>query len=130
MAGQSRLNVYNAIADIGAVPVFHVSDVDDSVAIARACVSGGMRVVEFTNRGNRAHEVFNAMHKAVGSEAPEAILGAGTVLDPATAALYVNSWVPIPTPKLPACATGARWLTSPGAARLPKFRMPRSSAAK
>ena len=91
MAGQSRLDVYNAIADIGAVPVFHVSDVDDSVAIARACVSGGMRVVEFTNRGDHAHEVFNAMHKAVGSEAPEAILGAGTVLDPATAALYVNS---------------------------------------
>ena len=91
MAGQSRLDVYNAIADIGAVPVFHVSDVDDSVAIARACVSGGMRVVEFTNRGDHAHEVFNAMDKAVGSEAPEAILGAGTVLDPATAALYVNS---------------------------------------
>ena len=91
MAGQTRLDVYNAIADIGAVPVFHISDVDDSVAIARACVSGGMRVVEFTNRGDHAHEVFNAMHKAVGSEAPEAILGAGTVLDPATAALYVNS---------------------------------------
>ena len=91
LASQTRLDVYNAIADIGAVPVFHVSDVDDSVAIARACVSGGMRVVEFTNRGDHAHEVFNAMHKAVGSEAPEAILGAGTVLDPATAALYVNS---------------------------------------
>ena len=91
LAGQTRLDVYNAIADIGAVPVFYVSDVDDSIAIARACVSGGMRVVEFTNRGDHAHEVFKAMHKAVGSEAPEAILGAGTVLDPATAAFYVNS---------------------------------------
>ena len=91
LAGQTRLDVYNAIADIGAVPVFHISDVDDSIAIACACVNGGMRVVEFTNRGARAHEVFSAMHKAVGSEAPGAILGAGTVLDPATAALYVNS---------------------------------------
>ena len=91
LAGQTRLDVYNAIADIGAVPVFHVSDVDDSIAIARACVSGGMRVVEFTNRGDHAHEVFNAMHKAVGSEAPGVVLGAGTVLDPATAAFYVNS---------------------------------------
>ena len=88
---QTRLDVYNAIADIGAVPVFHVSDVDDAVAIARACVNGGMRVVEFTNRGDHAHEVFSAMYKAVGREAPGAILGAGTVLDPATAALYVNS---------------------------------------
>ncbi len=91
LAGQTRLDVYNAIADIGAVPVFHVSDVDDSIAIARACVSGGMWVVEFTNRGDHAHEVFNAMHKAVGSEASGVVLGAGTVLDPATAALYVNS---------------------------------------
>ena len=91
LADQSRLDVYSAIADIGAVPVYHTPDVDDAVAIARACVSGGIRVVEFTNRGDHAHEVFAALHKAVASEMPEAILGAGTVLDPATAALYVNS---------------------------------------
>ena len=91
MAGQSRLDVYNAIAGIGAVPVYHASDVEEAVAIARACVGGGMRVVEFTNRGDHAHEVFSALHRAVESELPEAILGAGTVLDPATAALYVNS---------------------------------------
>ena len=91
MAGQSRLDVYNAIAGIGAVPVYHASNVDDAVAIARACVNGGMRVVEFTNRGDHAHEVFAALQKAVTSEMPEAILGAGTVLDPATAAMYVNS---------------------------------------
>ena len=90
MAGQTRLDVYNAIADIGAVPVFHASAADDAIAIARACVSGGMRVVEFTNRGDHAHEVFSAMQKAVEGEASGAILGAGTVLDPATAALYVN----------------------------------------
>ena len=91
MAGQSRLDVYNAIAGIGAVPVYHAPGVEDAVAIARACVGGGMRVVEFTNRGDHAHEVFSALHKAIASELPEAILGAGTVLDPATAALYVNS---------------------------------------
>ncbi len=91
MAGQSRQDVYNAIAGIGAVPVYHAPVVDDAVAIARACVGGGMRVVEFTNRGDHAHEVFSALHKTVASELPGAILGAGTVLDQATAALYVNS---------------------------------------
>ena len=73
------------------MPVYHAPDVEDAVTIARACVSGGMKVVEFTNRGDHAHEVFSALHKAIASELPEAILGAGTVLDPATAALYVNS---------------------------------------
>ena len=91
LASQSRLDVYNSIAEIGAVPVFHAPGVDDAVAIARACVNGGMRVVEFTNRGDHSHEVFSALEKAVTRELPEAILGAGTVLDPATAALYVNS---------------------------------------
>lgn len=91
MAGQSRLDVYNAIAGIGAVPVYHASDVEDAIAIARACVGGGMRLVEFTNRGDHAHEVFSALHRAIESELPGAILGAGTVLDPATASLYVNS---------------------------------------
>ncbi len=91
MAGQSRQDVYNAIAQIGAVPVYHASDVGDALAIARACVDGGMRVVEFTNRGDHAHEVFSALHKTIASEVPHAILGAGTVLDPVTAALYVNA---------------------------------------
>ena len=91
LAGQTRLDVYNAIADIGAVPVFHVSDVDDSIAIARACVSGGMRVVEFTNRGDHAHEVFNCRAQGRRERGARGDTGAGTVLDPATAALYVNS---------------------------------------
>ena len=91
LASPSRLDVYNAIAGIGAVPVYHASDVEHAISIARACVGGGMRVVEFTNRGDHAHEVYAALQKAVASEMPEAILGAGTVLDPATAAQYVNS---------------------------------------
>ena len=91
LAGQKRLDVYNAVAAIGAVPVFNAADLDDAVEITRACVNGGMRVVEFTNRGDHVHEVFSALQMIIESELPEAILGAGTVLDPATAALYVNS---------------------------------------
>ena len=119
MASQTRLDVYNAIADIGAVPVFHISDVDDSIAIARACVSGGMRVVEFTNRGDHAHEVFSPCTRPSGARRPRRYSGpvlCSTRRPPLSTSTRApgSSWAPIPTRKLPACATGAKVAYIPG----------------
>ena len=91
MARYRRLQVLNAINEIGVVPVFYSGDLDIATSIARACSAGGIRVLEFTNRGDFAWEVFSALEKYCASELPEAILGAGSVLDPATAAAYINS---------------------------------------
>lgn len=49
-----------------------------------------MRVFEFTNRGDFAHEIFGELVKWAGKVCPELILGAGTVIDAATAALYIQ----------------------------------------
>lgn len=75
----------------GLVPVFYYGDVEVAVGVARACVEGGARLIEFTNRGDRAIHVFNELSKRLEDDMPEAILGAGTVVDPPTAALYINS---------------------------------------
>lgn len=91
MARYKRLEVLNAIVETGAVPVFYNGDVEVAMGIARSCVAGGIRVLEFTNRGDFAWEVFSALEKQCRAELPEAILGAGSVLDPATAALYINN---------------------------------------
>jgi 2-dehydro-3-deoxyphosphogluconate aldolase/(4S)-4-hydroxy-2-oxoglutarate aldolase len=52
-------------------------------------LEGGVRCVEFTNRGDQAHIVFGEL---VGrfKDDPRAILGAGSVLDPGTASLYIQ----------------------------------------
>jgi 2-dehydro-3-deoxyphosphogluconate aldolase/(4S)-4-hydroxy-2-oxoglutarate aldolase len=53
------------------------------------CVAGGSRVVEFTNRGDDAHAVFVDLSRRVRAELPEVILGAGTIIDAPTAALFI-----------------------------------------
>jgi len=46
-------------------------------------------VVEFTNRGDFAPEVFKELSHSLARERPEVILGVGSVVDAPTAALYI-----------------------------------------
>ena len=79
-----------AMQQTGMVPVFFNKDVNVCKNVVRACYEGGVRVFEFTNRGDYAHETFAELVKWSDSECPEMILGAGTVIDAPTAALYLQ----------------------------------------
>lgn len=83
--------VAEKILEIGLVPVFHNDDVGIAKKIVESCADGGAKVVEFANRGDFAYQVFNEMSKWCNQELPDVILGAGTIIDSATAALYINS---------------------------------------
>ena len=74
----------------GLVPVFYNGDVEVAKKIVRACADGGAQVVEFTNRGDLAFQVFAELVKHFAVERPETILGVGSVIDPDTAALYIS----------------------------------------
>jgi 2-dehydro-3-deoxyphosphogluconate aldolase/(4S)-4-hydroxy-2-oxoglutarate aldolase len=91
MAKLLRHKVVEEVLRVGLVPVFYYGDIEVAVGVTRACVEGGARLIEFTNRGDRAIHVFNELSKRLEEDLPEAILGAGTVVDPPTAALYINS---------------------------------------
>jgi 2-dehydro-3-deoxyphosphogluconate aldolase / (4S)-4-hydroxy-2-oxoglutarate aldolase len=58
------------------IPVLVIDDVASGVAIARALVAGGLRVLEVTLRTSAALEVIRAM-----KDVPGAVVGAGTVLN-------------------------------------------------
>ena len=73
------------------VPVFYHADIEICKEVVKACYEGGVRVFEFTNRGDFAHEVFAQLMKYVRASFPELMLGAGSVLDAATTALYIQS---------------------------------------
>lgn len=75
----------------GMVPVFYHSDVEIAKQVLKACYKGGVRVFEFTNRGDFAQEVFTALVKFAAQECPDMIMGIGSIIDPATAALYLQS---------------------------------------
>jgi 2-dehydro-3-deoxyphosphogluconate aldolase/(4S)-4-hydroxy-2-oxoglutarate aldolase len=89
MARFRRLEVLNTIINLGLVPVFYHADVEVAKNVVKACTAGGARVVEFTNRGDFAPEVFKQLSQYVGRESPEVILGVGSVIDAPTAAMYI-----------------------------------------
>lgn len=91
MAKFDKISVLNKIGSTGMVPVFYHKDVEVAKAVVRACYEGGVRAFEFTNRGDFAHEVFAEVVKFAAVECPEMAIGVGSVVDPATAALYIQN---------------------------------------
>jgi len=91
MARFSRMEVLNEMLRIGLVPVFYHSDLEVAKEVVAACAAGGARVVEFTNRGDNAYRVFSELLTHIAKADPSIILGVGSVIDPATAALYISS---------------------------------------
>ena len=91
MARYRRMDVLNAMYATGIVPVFYHPDLEVVTNVARACARGGARLLEFTNRGDFAWEVFRELERFCAKEVPEMITGVGSVVDPGTATLYINN---------------------------------------
>ena len=91
MAKFDKLSVLGKIGSTGMVPVFYHKDVEVAKSVVRACYEGGVRAFEFTNSGDFAHEVFAEVVKFAAVECPEMAIGVGSVVDPATAALFIQS---------------------------------------
>ncbi len=90
MAKYSRIEVAVAMKETGIVPVFYHNDLEVCKKTVKACYDGGVRVFEFTNRGDFAHEVFAELNKYCLAELPGMILGIGSILDGPTTALYLQ----------------------------------------
>lgn len=90
MAKYNKIQVISTAVSTGLVPVFYNPCVETSKAVLKACYDGGIRVFEFTNRGDFAHEVFSEMVKYANAELPGMILGVGSIIDAPTAALYLQ----------------------------------------
>ena len=86
----SKLQVLTAMKETGMVPVFYNSDLETSKQVVKACYEGGVRAFEFTNRGDFAQDVFAELVKWAAKECPEMVMGIGSIVDPGTAALYIQ----------------------------------------
>lgn len=89
MANYSRLEVAQVMRGTGLVPLFFNNDLDISKQVLKACYDGGARLMEFTARGDFAHEVFGELTKYALKELPGMIMGVGSVTDAASASLYM-----------------------------------------
>lgn len=95
-----RLSVLKALEAQGVCPVFYHADPDVCLNVIRACARGGAPVIEFTNRGDFAADLFGDIARELQATDPGVVLGIGSVIDAGTAALYLNR--------------GARFVVSPG----------------
>jgi 2-dehydro-3-deoxyphosphogluconate aldolase / (4S)-4-hydroxy-2-oxoglutarate aldolase len=71
-----RLNELLRLAPV--IPVITIERVEDAVPLARALVSGGLRLLEITLRTAAGRDAA----AAIVAEVPEAVVGVGTVLTP------------------------------------------------
>ncbi|MCW5643309.1 MAG: bifunctional 4-hydroxy-2-oxoglutarate aldolase/2-dehydro-3-deoxy-phosphogluconate aldolase [Rhodoferax sp.] len=92
----TQLTALQVMQDAPVIPVIVLHDVAHAVPMARALVAGGIRMLEVTLRTAQAL----ACMEAIARDVPEAVLGAGTVRNPADAKA--------------AAAAGARFAVSPG----------------
>jgi len=89
MSKYKRLEVLNTMIEVGFIPLFYHPDVQVAIDIIDACLEGGARCIEFTNRGDGAHRVFEKLVDHY-YDHPSLILGSGSVVDQGTAALFIQ----------------------------------------
>lgn len=89
MSQFSRIEVAQAMKETGMIPLFFHSDLELSKNVLKACYDGGARLMEFTARGDFAHEVFGELTKYAIKALPGMIMGVGSVTDAASASLYM-----------------------------------------
>ena len=90
MAQFTRIEVASAMKETGMVPLFFSSDLELSKKVLKACYEGGARLMEFTARGDFAHEVFGELTKYAITNLPGMIMGVGSVTDGVAASLYMQ----------------------------------------
>lgn len=123
MAKFTRIQVAQAMEQTGIVPVFYHSDIELAKQILKACYAAGIRVFEFTNRGDFAHEVFAELNKYALKELPELMLGIGSVVDAGTTSLYLQLGAnfivsPLLKPEMAIVCNQRKVLWAPGCATL------------
>lgn len=119
MSKYSRIEVFLKMKEAGMVPLFYHPDIEVCKKLARACYDGGLRAIEFTNRGDFAHEVFSELSKFVKTELPGMAIGIGSVIDAGTASLYIQLGAdfvvsPILNPEMAKVCNRRKVLWSPG----------------
>jgi 2-dehydro-3-deoxyphosphogluconate aldolase/(4S)-4-hydroxy-2-oxoglutarate aldolase len=89
MANFTRIEVAKVMKQTGLVPLFYNADLEIGKKVIKATYDGGARLLEFTARGDFAHEVFGELNKYVLKELPGMIMGVGSVTDAASASRFM-----------------------------------------
>lgn len=98
MTSFSTDTIQQAMRASGMIPVFYHADVEVAKAVLDASYKGGVRVFEFTNRGENAFQVFTQLLKHA-QQYPDLMMGIGTLMNAEVIQKY--------------CDAGAHFIVSP-----------------
>lgn len=73
------------------VPLFYHDDLQVCISVTKALYEGGIRVIEFTNRGDKALENFKGIIKEKDAGMADLLVCAGTIKTPEHAAKFIDA---------------------------------------
>lgn len=95
-----KAEILQLIPEQGVLPLYFYKDTTVSIEVLRALYNGGIRAVEYTNRGEAALQNFAAMKAVCEAELKGMRLGVGTIKNATAAQQFIDA--------------GADYLISPG----------------
>jgi 2-dehydro-3-deoxyphosphogluconate aldolase / (4S)-4-hydroxy-2-oxoglutarate aldolase len=114
------------------IPVFHHAELEIAKHVIEACYKGGVRVFEFTNRGENAYSVFVELVKYA-KRFKYLILGIGTIMDVPTTDKFIKAGAkfivsPIFKKEMAAAVRDKLWI--PGCGTLTEIVLAKESGAQ
>jgi 2-dehydro-3-deoxyphosphogluconate aldolase / (4S)-4-hydroxy-2-oxoglutarate aldolase len=88
---QNNNSIIESIKQQKMLPLFYHDEVEVCLGITKALYGAGIRVIEFTNRGEMALQNFKVMVAARNENMPGLLLAVGTVKTVAQAGIFINA---------------------------------------
>jgi 2-dehydro-3-deoxyphosphogluconate aldolase/(4S)-4-hydroxy-2-oxoglutarate aldolase len=87
----TKSQIQDSIIKQGILPLFYNDSSEVTIAITRKLYEAGIRVIEYTNRGEAALDNFKALKELQKEELPDLLLGIGTIKSAEQAVQFVDA---------------------------------------
>lgn len=127
--------ILDAIIEQGMLPLYYHEDATTSVELAQTLYKAGVRVIEYTNRGENAIDNFKLLVQERNKNMPGLLLGIGTIKTTADANNFLQAGAdfiicPIVVPAVAAVVHKAGKLWIPGCMTVTEIALAEESGAK
>lgn len=90
---EKKEELLKRIPEQGVLPLFFCKELEVSIGVLKALYKAGIRIVEYTNRGEAALQNFKKMREVRDTEMKDLYLGIGTIKNTQSAETYIEAGV-------------------------------------
>lgn len=90
MSKFTKTELYQKMAEKPIMPLFYHPDLEFALEVLGACYRGGIRVFEYTNRGEGADKLFEKLVERTRTQMPEMAIGIGTIYNAGQAQHFID----------------------------------------